>query len=82
MPISDSRCRRSADAIALNWVTPIGAGQADHADAIGERQRLDEPRRGDERVPALEPADVRLVHRDDDEAAGVGVFVGAEVGRR
>ena len=30
--------------------------------------------------PALEPPDVRLVHRDDDDPAVAGACVGAEMG--
>ena len=81
MPVSDSSWLPQRHAIARQR-DAVGARQPDHADAIGRRQRFDEPGRGHERVSALEPADVRFVHRDHDDSAVVGAFVGAEMGWR
>ena len=81
MPVSDSEVAPERHAIARQREA-VGTRQPDHRHAIGRRQRFDEPGRGHQRVFALEPADVRFIHRDHDDSAGVGAFVGAEMCRR
>ncbi len=58
------------------------ARQPDDGDPIGRIQRIDEVSGRPQRRTALEPANMRLVHRNHDEAAGVGVFIRREIAGR
>ena len=79
----DRRVRQLLGAFAIRQEhqrrrTSLGeaVAEADHADAIGRQQLVDERRqRGHHRRAAAE-ADTRLIDGDDDQPAAAGIFVG------